>query len=104
MADDADSPTPEHTKGAAHRSGNPAVRAEAEAKAEAKRPSRTPQNIDATPRWLLPVMLGLMILGVLWITVFYLTDGAWPAPLGYWNIAVGAGLIMTGFALSTKWR
>lgn len=103
MADDADRPSKEHTKGAAHRSGNPAVRAAADAKSEARSASRTPQNLDS-PRWLLPVMLGLMILGVLWIVVFYLTDGGVPLPIGYWNIAIGAGLIMVGFVLSTRWK
>lgn len=104
MADDADRPTPERKKGAAHRSGNPAIRAEAGMASGRTERSRTPQKIDVNPGWLLPVMLGLMILGVLWIVVFYLTEGAFPIPFGYWNIAIGGGLIMVGFALSTRWR
>ncbi len=56
------------------------------------------------PRWFLPVMLGLMILGVLWVTTFYVTEGDYPVEIGYWNLAVGLGLLMTGFIMSTRWR
>lgn len=59
------------------------------------------------PRWLAPVMLGLMILGLAWIVTFYLTsaDLRLPIPqIGQWNLAVGFGLIIVGFGLTTRWR
>lgn len=61
------------------------------------------------PRWLAPVMLGLMILGLAWIVTFYLTsqsDGlGLPIPqIGQWNLAVGFGLIIVGFGLTTRWK
>jgi hypothetical protein len=59
------------------------------------------------PRWLAPVMLGLMILGLVWIVTFYLTSsdlGLPIPPLGQWNLAVGFGLIIVGFGLTTRWK
>jgi hypothetical protein len=59
------------------------------------------------PRWLAPVMLTLMILGLVWIVTFYLTssDLGLPIPqIGQWNLAVGFGLIIVGFGLTTRWK
>ncbi|MEV0892942.1 MULTISPECIES: cell division protein CrgA [unclassified Promicromonospora] len=59
------------------------------------------------PRWLAPVMVGLMVLGLAWIVTYYLTsaDLALPIPqIGQWNLAVGFGLIIVGFGLTTRWR
>ncbi len=68
---------------------------------------RAPRPAPApTPRWWVPVMLGLMIAGLLWIVVFYLSGVAQlPVPaLGAWNLGVGFALIIAGFAMTTRWR
>jgi len=59
----------------------------------------------ASPRWLVPVMLACFIIGLLWIVLYYIAPGM-PvlSTLGRWNMAIGFGLIMIGFGLSTKWR
>lgn len=63
------------------------------------------QTLQSNPAWFVPVMCGLMILGVLWVATFYITAGSWPiAAIRYWNLAIGMGLIMAGFAMSTRWR
>ena len=50
-------------------------------------------------------MCALMIVGVLWVAVFYVTGGQWPiASIRYWNLGIGMGLIMVGFAMATRWR
>jgi hypothetical protein len=50
-------------------------------------------------------MLGLMIVGLVWIVVFYLLGNDRPVPFfGPWNLAVGFGLILAGFAMTTRWR
>ena len=72
------------------------------AKAEAKEKA-------GNPAWLVPVMLGLMVLGLVWIVVFYITAnqaaGPFPVPpLEQWNLAVGFVLIIAGFALTTRWK
>ncbi|MDO5628245.1 MAG: cell division protein CrgA [Mobilicoccus sp.] len=57
------------------------------------------------PTWYVPVMLTLMILGLLWIVVFYLTAGEFPVRAwGNWNLAAGFGLIIAGFLMTTNWR
>jgi len=61
------------------------------------------------PRWLVPVMLTLMVVGLVWIVVYYLTSsrrgGGFPVPpLGAWNLAIGFALIIAGFGLTTRWK
>jgi hypothetical protein len=61
------------------------------------------------PAWLVPVMLTLMILGLAWIVVYYLTSsrpgGGLPIPpLHQWNLAIGFVLIIAGFGLTTQWK
>jgi hypothetical protein len=64
---------------------------------------------NPNPVWLVPVMAGLLILGVLWIVCFYLTaqmeSGPFPIPpIGYWNLTIGFALLMAGFVLSCFWK
>jgi hypothetical protein len=62
---------------------------------------------EGNPRWLVPVMLGLMLLGLAWIVVYYLTSSGLGLPipaLRQWNLAVGFALIIAGFGLTTRWR
>jgi hypothetical protein len=51
-------------------------------------------------------MLALFGIGVLWLVVFYITEGNMPlvADLGNLNLLVGFGFIIAGFGLSTQWR
>ncbi len=59
----------------------------------------------ANPRWLVPVMLGLMILGLLWIVATYLLNAEYPVPgIGQWNLLIGFVLIIAGFTLTTRWH
>ncbi|KZM34208.1 cell division protein CrgA [Oerskovia enterophila] len=59
------------------------------------------------PRWLVPTMLTLMLLGLAWIVIFYLTSGGLGLPipaLHNWNLVIGFVLIIAGFALTTRWK
>jgi hypothetical protein len=51
-------------------------------------------------------MLALFGIGVLWLVVFYITEGDMPlvSDLENWNLLVGFGFIIAGFGLSTQWR
>ncbi|GAA1048986.1 cell division protein CrgA [Arthrobacter russicus] len=64
--------------------------------------------IKPNPVWYKPVMFGLMIIGLLWIIAFYITSNtATPLPIpgiGAWNIAVGFGIVIVGFLMTTRWR
>lgn len=62
-----------------------------------------------SPRWLAPLMLALFGLGILWLVVFYITQGDMgglpvASDLGNANLLVGFGFIIAGFALATQWR
>ncbi|MBX3067044.1 MAG: cell division protein CrgA [Microbacteriaceae bacterium] len=55
--------------------------------------------------WFKPIMFGLMLLGLAWIIVFYVSQGALPvASLKDWNILVGFGILFVGFLMTTRWR
>ena len=50
-------------------------------------------------------MLTLMILGLIWVVTFYITSQQYPVEAwGRWNLAAGFGLMMAGFAMTTRWR
>lgn len=94
---------------AARRSGDPARRAAAE-EAEGKPARRSTKDRPkaqkiGNPGWFVPVMLGLMILGLLWVVTFYVTSEEYPvASWGRWNLGAGFALMMAGFAMTTRWK
>lgn len=58
-----------------------------------------------SPAWLVPLMVGLLVGGLAWIVVYYVSRSALPVPgLGNWNLPVGFVFILAGFVLSTKWK
>lgn len=75
-------------------------------KPKAPREPRAPKPETGNPRWLVPTMLGLMLVGLAWIVLFYLSGPAQLPipPLGAWNLAVGFAFIIAGFALTTRWK
>jgi hypothetical protein len=75
-------------------------------KPKAPREPRAPKPETGNPRWLVPTMLGLMLVGLAWIVLFYLSGSAQLPipPLGAWNLAVGFAFIIAGFALTTRWK
>ncbi len=68
-------------------------------------PASTAEGGLPSRAWVAPVMVTLFLLGLLWIVVFYVTQGNLPiSPLGNWNLVIGFGFIIAGFVLSTQWR
>lgn len=58
-----------------------------------------------TPMWYKVVMIGLMIVGLLWIIVYYLFQGTLPIPgINVWNLIIGLVFMMTGLIMTTRWR
>jgi hypothetical protein len=62
-----------------------------------------------SPRWLPPLMLALFGIGVLWLVVFYISQGDMfglpgAQALHNGNLLVGFGFIIAGFGLATQWR
>ena len=57
------------------------------------------------PRWLVPAMIACFVLGLLWVVIYYVTQTDYPiGSIGNWNMAIGFGLIVVGFGLSTRWK
>lgn len=52
------------------------------------------------------VMLGLMLLGLLWLVVNYLAIDKIPVlnSLGNWNFLIGFVLMVTGLLMTMRWR
>jgi hypothetical protein len=68
--------------------------------AEARTGDNTPN-----PIWFKPTMFGFMLIGLVWIIVFYLSQGSLPIPsVGSWNILIGFGIMFIGFLMTTRWR
>ena len=62
--------------------------------------------LEPSPRWYAPLMVTLMLLGLLWIVVFYVAQDRIPflAGLDVWNFAIGFGLMVAGLVMSMRWR
>ncbi|HLS14665.1 MAG TPA: cell division protein CrgA [Beutenbergiaceae bacterium] len=74
-----------------------------------KKPDHTPpppvDDIKRSARWWAPTMVTLMVLGLAWVVVTYLTDSRYPIPgIGAWNLAGGFGVMMAGFLMTMRWR
>jgi hypothetical protein len=58
------------------------------------------------PRWFVPLMVGLMVLGLIWVVTYYISGAnQYPIPaIGRWNLGVGFSLMLAGFLMTTRWR
>ncbi|GHG59512.1 hypothetical protein GCM10012320_33640 [Sinomonas cellulolyticus] len=75
------------------------------AKRKAKRQARAARAAGPTPQWYKYLMFGLMVVGLLWIITFYVTQGLFPLPeLGNWNILIGFAVAIAGFLMTLRWR
>ncbi|MEE2032258.1 cell division protein CrgA [Rhodococcus chondri] len=70
--------------------------------------SRTPVKVKAAPSSTIyvSVMLGLMIIGLLWLIVYYLAAEQiqWMNDLGAYNFLIGFGFMVAGLIMTMKWR
>lgn len=59
------------------------------------------------PVWFKPLMFGFMLLGLIWIVLYYVTSAGMQLPvpaLGQANIFVGFGLVLVGFLMTPWWK
>lgn len=64
------------------------------------------KTLQPSPRWYAPVMVTLMLLGLLWIVVYYIAGDRIPfmVSLSAWNFAIGFGAMVAGLIMSMRWR
>jgi hypothetical protein len=56
-------------------------------------------------RFFVPIMVGLLVIGLAWIVVYYITQTQYPIPnIGNWNLVIGFAILLSGFVMTTKWR
>ena len=49
--------------------------------------------------------VALIVLGIMWLVVFYISGGEWPvAAWRYWNLVVGFGAMVGSLAILSRWR
>lgn len=59
------------------------------------------------PVWFKPLMFGFMLLGLIWIVLYYVTSANLQLPipaLGDVNIFIGFGLVLIGFLMTPWWK
>lgn len=72
------------------------IRPTAVTAAAAKKPS---------PIWLPITAVTLIIAGIGWLVVFYLSGGTYPVfSWRYWNLAIGFGAMVSALGLLSRWR
>lgn len=59
-----------------------------------------------SPRWYVALMIGLLLVGLLWIVVYYVAGDEIPfmVSLNSWNFAIGFGAMVAGLVMSMRWR
>ncbi|WP_347351951.1 cell division protein CrgA [Intrasporangium sp.] len=74
-------------------------------KAAAYTPPPKSRSAEPNPTWWAPAFVTLLIVGLLWIVVYYVTEYRYPvSALGPWNLGVGFALLMAGFIMTMRWR
>ena len=58
-----------------------------------------------SPVWVPALAVFLIVAGIGWLVVFYLSQGAYPVlSWRYWNLAIGFGAMVAALGLLSKWR
>jgi hypothetical protein len=68
-------------------------------------PTRSPKRA-VSPAWLAPTMIACFVIGLVWISLYYVTQANMPVlrTLGGWNLVCGFSLIVAGVILATRWH
>ena len=68
-------------------------------------PQKTAARKASAP-WVGPAIVVCLVLGLVWIVTYYLSQGSIPglSALGAWNLVIGFVFIIAGVTLATRWR
>ncbi len=71
-------------------------------------PPKRSARKQVSPPWLAPTMVTLMVLGVIWLVIGYITNYAFPGMSAMGgqggNLLEGFALLVIGLGISTQWR
>jgi hypothetical protein len=69
------------------------------------RPTQTTTSRKPSPVWVPALSVALIVAGIGWLVVFYLSQGLYPVnSWRYWNLAIGFGAMVGALGLLSKWR
>lgn len=69
-----------------------------------KRVADTIKKSKSNPGWLVPLFSALLIIGLAWVVITYIT-GKYPIPgIGNWNLLIGFAIMMVGFLMTMFWN
>ncbi|WP_241520177.1 cell division protein CrgA [Bifidobacterium catulorum] len=69
-----------------------------------KRVEESIKGTKSNPSWFVPVFCALLIIGLVWVVVFYMT-GKYPIPgIDNWNLAIGFAIMLVGFLMTMWWH
>ncbi|MCH4159120.1 MAG: cell division protein CrgA [Bifidobacterium minimum] len=69
-----------------------------------KRVEESIKGTRANPVWFVPLFCTLMVIGLVWAVVYYLSPG-YPIPnIGAWNLVIAFAIIMAGFLMTMGWH
>lgn len=67
--------------------------------------TRWTDGIPMSPSWWAPTFVTLLLVGLVWLLVYYISGGLYPIPtINWWNLVIGLGIVMVGFIMTMKWR
>jgi len=57
-----------------------------------------------SPTWYVVLMVAVLLVGLIYIVINYLSPLPGTAGLGNWNLAIGFALIVLGLVMAVRWR
>ncbi len=62
-------------------------------------------GIPLSPSWWAPTFVTLLVAGLVWLLVYYISGAQYPIPgINWWNLVIGLGILMVGFLMTMRWR
>ncbi|MGI8696186.1 MAG: cell division protein CrgA [Mycobacteriales bacterium] len=58
----------------------------------------------SSPTWYVVLMVAVLIVGLVYIVINYISPLPGMAGLGNWNLAIGFALIVLGLIMAVRWR
>lgn len=69
---------------------------------------KVPRNLgkekSENPKWLIPTIVTLLVIGPAWIITYYVTSAEYPLPIGNMNLLAGFAFLITAMGLLTRWK